>query len=150
MTTPPPSRTMCLMRVLVVDDEPKLADLLRRWLREAGIIADTRLRRARRAPAGTRAAKAGRAPATYAAPLDRAALARVSAVAGTGRGTSTRRLRHRGRWGRASESDGSSTLPRPCPRRATRDPCPRDEGARPRFRRRSEPRSAASHRAKVC
>ena len=41
MTTPPPSGTMCLMRVLVVDDEPKLADLLRRWLREAGILADT-------------------------------------------------------------------------------------------------------------
>ena len=29
------------MRVLVVEDEPKLADLVKRWLREAGVLADT-------------------------------------------------------------------------------------------------------------
>jgi two-component system OmpR family response regulator len=31
---------MCVMRVLVVEDEVKLAELLRKWLREDGVLAD--------------------------------------------------------------------------------------------------------------
>jgi two-component system OmpR family response regulator len=32
---------MCLVRVLVVDDEAQLAELIERWLRRAGVLADT-------------------------------------------------------------------------------------------------------------
>jgi two-component system OmpR family response regulator len=41
MTKTSPPGTMPLVRVLVVEDEAKLAELISKWLREAGVLADT-------------------------------------------------------------------------------------------------------------